>query len=133
MLTIPSSTILTSPPVAVLVPKDTEQVKLESTLLLKQQQLHSLQTSLQLPNSSSPPNSDEQCEMPKSLAVGATASHDGTTREKVESMYKEYISQLHKYNEIKDAAQCLFGKLAEINKCTVQEIHKKYDLVHTDK
>ncbi|XP_064121635.1 DNA repair protein SWI5 homolog [Macrobrachium nipponense] len=37
-----------------------------------------------------------------------------------------HISNLHRYNEIKDAAQLVMGRLAELEGVTVKEIHEKY-------
>lgn len=37
-----------------------------------------------------------------------------------------HISNLHQYNEIKDAAQLVMGRLAELEGVTVKEIHEKY-------
>lgn len=37
-----------------------------------------------------------------------------------------HIDNLHRYNEIKDAAQIVLGRLAEIEQVTLKEIHKKY-------
>ncbi|KAJ1837760.1 hypothetical protein LPJ70_005726, partial [Coemansia sp. RSA 2708] len=36
------------------------------------------------------------------------------------------IDRLHRYNDIKDAAQTLFGKLAELKGQTVKEIYGEY-------
>lgn len=58
-----------------------------------------------------------------SIEFTKTSNHTDST-----VLYKKYIEKLHKYNEIKDATQCLLGKLAEINKCTINEMHSNYGL-----
>lgn len=46
-----------------------------------------------------------------------------------QKMLEEKISKkldlIHKYNETKDIAQFLMGKLAEMEQCTVKKIHEK--------
>lgn len=89
--------------IAVLVPKNPEQIRLEGILEARQQQLAAMrQNSKNLVDSSDAIDSDK--------------------------LYKQYIDKLHAYNEIKDATQCLLGKLAEINKCTINEMHSNYGL-----
>lgn len=39
-----------------------------------------------------------------------------------------HIQNLHRYNEIKDAAQLVLGRLAELEQVTVKEMHKKYNV-----
>lgn len=46
----------------------------------------------------------------------------GLQAEKVQN----HIDQLHKYNDIKDMAQIVMGRLAEINGLSLKEIHSKY-------
>lgn len=41
---------------------------------------------------------------------------------------KEIIDLLHKYNEIKDAAQVVIGCIANIEKTTVKDIHQHLNL-----
>lgn len=44
----------------------------------------------------------------------------------VESEIQEFIDHLHKYNEIKDSAQIVMGRLAELHMITLKEIHLKF-------
>lgn len=46
---------------------------------------------------------------------------------KVEEL-QVHIDNLHRYNEVKDAAQIVLGRLAEIEQVTLKEMHKKYDV-----
>lgn len=39
-----------------------------------------------------------------------------------------HIDNLHRYNEVKDAAQLVLGRLAELEQVTLKEIHKKYNV-----
>lgn len=39
-----------------------------------------------------------------------------------------HIDNLHKYNEVKDAAQLVLGRLAELEQVTLKEMHKKYSV-----
>ncbi|KAJ1727907.1 swi5-like zinc finger protein [Coemansia sp. Benny D160-2] len=41
-------------------------------------------------------------------------------------MNEEHIDLLHRYNDIKDAGQILFGKLAELKGKTVKEVYMDY-------
>lgn len=41
---------------------------------------------------------------------------------------QRYIDALHEYNEIKDAAQTLLGKYAELQQITVAQAHEKFGL-----
>lgn len=41
---------------------------------------------------------------------------------------KRLIDQLHTYNECKDVAQALIGKLALIEGCTTKELYPRFDL-----
>lgn len=41
---------------------------------------------------------------------------------------KEHIDKLHAYNEIKDLAQALIGRLAVIEGCTTKELYPRFDL-----
>uniref|UniRef100_A0A0N7ZBJ3 DNA repair protein SWI5 homolog n=1 Tax=Scylla olivacea TaxID=85551 RepID=A0A0N7ZBJ3_SCYOL len=43
-----------------------------------------------------------------------------------------HIRNLHRYNEVKDAAQLVLGRLAELEQVTVKEMHKKYKVPVTD-
>ncbi|RXG61891.1 DNA repair protein SWI5-like protein [Armadillidium vulgare] len=44
----------------------------------------------------------------------------------VKSEIQEFIDNLHKYNEIKDSAQIVMGRLAELHGITLKEIHLKF-------
>lgn len=41
---------------------------------------------------------------------------------------KGHIDNLHRYNEIKDAAQLVLGRLADIEQVTLKEVHKRYNV-----
>ena len=45
---------------------------------------------------------------------------------------QSYIDALHEYNEVKDAAQILMGKLAELQGVTVKKIHEDFGLTPED-
>ncbi|KAJ1916102.1 swi5-like zinc finger protein [Mycoemilia scoparia] len=40
----------------------------------------------------------------------------------------KHIEQMHQYNQFKDIAQMLFGKLAELQSKTVKEVYKDFDI-----
>lgn len=42
------------------------------------------------------------------------------------------IDLLHRYNDIKDVAQIVMGRLAEIENVTVKSLHVKYGAPHCD-
>lgn len=44
---------------------------------------------------------------------------------KIEEL-QSHIDNLHRYNEVKDAAQLVLGRLAELEQVTLKEMHKKY-------
>ncbi|KAI9506824.1 DNA repair protein, partial [Coemansia spiralis] len=46
--------------------------------------------------------------------------------EQARKMNEEHIDRLHRYNDIKDAGQIMFGKLAELKGKTVKEIYEEY-------
>ncbi|PVU91923.1 hypothetical protein BB561_004121 [Smittium simulii] len=48
------------------------------------------------------------------------------------STVSTYISQMHKYNETKDAAQIVFGRLAVLNNTTLKDIHSQYSVDSED-
>lgn len=55
--------------------------------------------------------------------------------EKLKKLKKEkdeIMKALHKYNDIKDAAQIVLGRLAIIEGVTVAEIHRNYNLLESD-
>merc|ERR1712087_337996 len=39
-----------------------------------------------------------------------------------------HIEKLHEYNDLKDACQTVFGRLAELEEVTVSDIYKRYDV-----
>ncbi|XP_076316308.1 DNA repair protein SWI5 homolog isoform X3 [Tachypleus tridentatus] len=43
-----------------------------------------------------------------------------------------HIDKLHEYNEIKDAAQCVLGRLASLDGVTIKEVHERYGLSMDD-
>ncbi|KAF5332775.1 hypothetical protein D9611_005150 [Ephemerocybe angulata] len=49
-----------------------------------------------------------------------------------EAIVKRHIKLLHDYNEVKDAAQTLIGRLAAWRETTIRQIHKDYDLEDRD-
>ncbi|KAF4614473.1 hypothetical protein D9613_002680 [Agrocybe pediades] len=49
-----------------------------------------------------------------------------------EKIVKRHIALLHKYNEAKDAAQILIGRLASIKQTTIRQIHEDYGLTDDD-
>ncbi|KAJ2455205.1 swi5-like zinc finger protein [Coemansia sp. RSA 2336] len=50
------------------------------------------------------------------------------TVEEARQLNDQHIDRLHRYNDIKDAAQKLFGKLAELKGKTVKEIYEEYQV-----
>jgi len=52
--------------------------------------------------------------------------------EDAEKIVSKHIKLLHKYNEAKDAAQILIGRLAAIKQTTVRQIHIDMDLELVD-
>ncbi|KAK3881599.1 hypothetical protein Pcinc_013981 [Petrolisthes cinctipes] len=65
------------------------------------------------------------------------ASLDEEIRDLQTSGYKaeelqSHIDNLHRYNEIKDAAQLVLGRLAEMEEVTVKEMHEKYGVSASD-
>ncbi|KAJ1814112.1 swi5-like zinc finger protein [Coemansia sp. RSA 2599] len=55
----------------------------------------------------------------------------GLSVEQARQVSDKHIDRLHRYNDIKDAGQILFGKLAELRGKTVKEVYKEYG-VDTD-
>lgn len=45
-----------------------------------------------------------------------------------EEKKKEIMDLLHKYNEIKDAAQVVIGCIANIEETTIKEVHQRLNL-----
>ncbi|KAJ1907099.1 swi5-like zinc finger protein [Coemansia sp. IMI 209127] len=56
----------------------------------------------------------------------ASLSEKDMTLEKAHEMNEEHIDRLHRYNDIKDAGQILFGKLAELRGKVVKEMYEEY-------
>ncbi|KAI0658359.1 DNA repair protein [Cubamyces menziesii] len=52
--------------------------------------------------------------------------------ENAEQIVSRHIKLLHKYNEAKDAAQILIGKLANYRQTTIRQIHNDYGLTDED-
>ncbi|KAJ1863531.1 swi5-like zinc finger protein [Coemansia sp. RSA 989] len=50
------------------------------------------------------------------------------TVEEARQLNDQHIDRLHRYNSVKDAAQKLFGKLAELKGKTVKEIYEEYQV-----
>ncbi|KAJ3741695.1 DNA repair protein [Lentinula boryana] len=48
--------------------------------------------------------------------------------EDAEKIVHNHIKLLHQYNEAKDAAQILIGRLANLRETTVRQIHKDLEL-----
>ncbi|KAF9488655.1 hypothetical protein BDN71DRAFT_1457027 [Pleurotus eryngii] len=46
-----------------------------------------------------------------------------------EKVVKQHIKLLHEYNEAKDAAQVLIGRLASLREMTVREVHESFGLL----
>lgn len=61
----------------------------------------------------------QEAELDKEIAV---LKENGFQVEELQS----HIDNLHRYNEIKDAAQLVLGRLAELEQVTLKEMHKKY-------
>lgn len=40
-----------------------------------------------------------------------------------------YIDALHRYNEVKDAAQVVMGRIAVLDGVTVREVHSRYTVL----
>ncbi|KAJ1724745.1 swi5-like zinc finger protein [Coemansia erecta] len=56
----------------------------------------------------------------------------GMTVDQARQLSDAHMDRLHKYNDIKDAGQVLFGKLAELRGKTVKEIHEEYGVKSDD-
>ena len=39
-----------------------------------------------------------------------------------------HIDKLHEYNDLKDACQAIFGRLAELEEVTVSDMYKRYNI-----
>ncbi|KAM0675167.1 swi5-like zinc finger protein [Gurleya vavrai] len=42
---------------------------------------------------------------------------------------KDFIKKLNLYNEIKDIADAMMGKIAELRGTTIQELHDEFDII----
>ncbi|KAJ2366892.1 swi5-like zinc finger protein [Coemansia sp. RSA 2611] len=68
-----------------------------------------------------------QAELSTQLSArDALLNDSGMTVEQARKLNDQNIDRLHRYNDIKDAAQTLFGKLAELKGQTVKEIYGEY-------
>ncbi|KAJ2354890.1 swi5-like zinc finger protein [Coemansia sp. RSA 2618] len=56
----------------------------------------------------------------------ALLKDSGLTVDEARRLNDENIERLHRYNDIKDAAQKLFGKLAELKGKTVKDMYEEY-------
>ncbi|KIJ13753.1 hypothetical protein PAXINDRAFT_80345, partial [Paxillus involutus ATCC 200175] len=52
--------------------------------------------------------------------------------ENAEEITSNHIKLLHRYNEAKDAAQILIGRLAVLKDTTIRQIHEDMDLLDDD-
>ncbi|TFK56403.1 hypothetical protein OE88DRAFT_1649679 [Heliocybe sulcata] len=49
-----------------------------------------------------------------------------------DKIVSRHIKLLHQYNEAKDAAQILIGKLANLKETTIRRVHEDYGLTDAD-
>lgn len=59
---------------------------------------------------------------------GVNSEIEELSKDYSEDELQQYIDHLHEYNEVKDAAQLLMGRLAEVQGTTVAELYKQFDL-----
>ncbi|KAJ2748844.1 swi5-like zinc finger protein [Coemansia nantahalensis] len=59
-------------------------------------------------------------------ARDALLSEAGLTVDQARELNDELIERLHRYNDIKDAGQLLFGKLAELKGTTIKDVYAEY-------
>lgn len=52
--------------------------------------------------------------------------------EEISLEYKNYMETLHRYNEAKDKAQALMGRLAQLSGTTTKDLYPKFNLVFDD-
>lgn len=50
------------------------------------------------------------------------------TEQGISTAYKGYMETLHRYNEAKDTAQALIGRLAQLSGTTTRDLYPKFDL-----
>ena len=53
---------------------------------------------------------------------------DGDLATRGKSRGESHIDKLHEYNDLKDACQAVFGRLAELDEVTVSDIYKRYSV-----
>lgn len=46
----------------------------------------------------------------------------------VDKEIKDFIKKLSTYNELKDTAQCLLGKIADRRKTTIKDVHDEFEV-----
>lgn len=68
---------------------------------------------------------EQEAELDKEIT---SLKNSGYKTEELQS----HIEALHRYNETKDAAQLVMGRLAELEGVTIKEIHEKYGVPVTD-
>ena len=54
------------------------------------------------------------------------------TDQEISTAYKGYMETLHRYNEAKDKAQALIGRLAQLSGITTKDLYPKFDLSFDD-
>ncbi|KAJ2782191.1 hypothetical protein GGI15_002989 [Coemansia interrupta] len=59
-------------------------------------------------------------------------SSSGMTMDEALHLSSVHMERLHTYNDIKDAGQVLFGKLAELRGKTAREMHEEYGVQSDD-
>ncbi|KAJ1965319.1 swi5-like zinc finger protein [Dipsacomyces acuminosporus] len=64
----------------------------------------------------------------KQLRDELLAQNSQMTVEHARQLTDEHIDRLHRYNDIKDAGQILFGKLAELKGKTVRDVYEEYNV-----
>ncbi|KAJ2907795.1 swi5-like zinc finger protein [Coemansia aciculifera] len=62
----------------------------------------------------------------QTTARDALLAKSGLTMEQARGLTEEHIDRLHRYNDIKDAGQILFGKLAELKGKTLKDIYDDF-------
>lgn len=48
--------------------------------------------------------------------------------EEIDRLHKRHLDRLHRYNEAKDVAQALMGRLAQLSGCTTRELYPQFNL-----
>ncbi|KAJ9476421.1 hypothetical protein PHBOTO_000073 [Pseudozyma hubeiensis] len=62
----------------------------------------------------------------KLIAHNAARKEAGLSEQQPEQIVAEYIKLLTEYNKVKDAAQVVFDKIAEIEQLPAKDIHARY-------